>query len=166
MVARETPPNRLAISCDGVATRVVQVLGVPDLGGGELAAGAAGAVVQARIDDQRLRDLVTGYPGPAARIAKRSEAVCAQSAVSEWLMAARRRFRGRHHEASPTRSARWATSSRGTNCQLWPMIMGVWTQPGAGAVIGHLRPERIARRDPGVVEPGRLRQPQPAHDGL
>ena len=33
-------------------------------------------------------------------------------------------------------------------------------------MIGHLRPERIARRDPGVVEPGRLRQPQPAHDGL
>jgi hypothetical protein len=36
----------------------------------------------------------------------------------------------------------------------------------ATAVVGHLRPEWIARRDPGVVEPGRLRQPRPAHDGL
>lgn len=33
---------------------------------------------------------MTGYPGPAVTIAKRSEAVCVQNAVSERLMAARR----------------------------------------------------------------------------
>ena len=61
-------------------------------------------------------------------------------------------------------------SSGSAKRQLWPMIMGVWTRRAAlgraGAVIGHLRSKRIARRNPGVVEPSRLRQPQPAHDGL
>jgi hypothetical protein len=38
-------------------------------------------------------------PAAAVRIAKRSEAVCVQNAVSERLMAARRPFHGRYHGA-------------------------------------------------------------------
>jgi len=41
----------------------------------------------------------SGCPRSSLRIVKTSEAVRVQNAVSEWPMAARRRFRGRHHGA-------------------------------------------------------------------
>jgi len=63
-------------------------------------AGVIGLFIWARIDDQRQRSFVTGYPGrPAFWITKTSEAVCPQDAVSEWPTAARRRFRGGYHGA-------------------------------------------------------------------
>jgi hypothetical protein len=60
-----------------------------------------GLLIWARIDDQRQRSLVTGYPGrlPEFRITKTSEAVCMQAAVSEWPTVARRQFRGGYYEA-------------------------------------------------------------------
>ena len=50
-----------------------------------------GNFIWVRIDDQRQRSFVTGYPGrpPAFRVTKTSETVCMQDAVSEWPTAAR-----------------------------------------------------------------------------
>ena len=81
--------------------------------------------IRARIDDQRQCSFVYGLPRSAFRIAKTTEAVCVQNAVSEWPMAARRRFRRRHHGACLTRSARRATSSRA--CRIgaaWTWLAG------------------------------------------
>ena len=49
--------------------------------------GVIGLFIWARIDDQRQRSFVTGYPGPglpAFWITKTPEAACVQATVSEW----------------------------------------------------------------------------------